>query len=412
MNNLVPPVVKPNYMQKFRCVGGDCEDSCCAGWRVVFDKRTAQAYFDAKDLQIREIAKRSIKKIKTDRSSQNFARIEMNTQNGACPFLQADKLCMVQNRLGESALSKVCATYPRVSGGVAGTQVEVATLSCPETARLCLLDKEAMKVGDTKISLSSQISFQSIRQAPEPLSFLHQSALEMLEDERVSTMEFVLVYGTALNMLLKHPSGAFRAGSRFDEMKTIIALVKQGLLDPQTNAIHGQASIQFQLGKMLPILIRHVRNNLLKNRRFLQSVFDGLNGLQLDPSKLQQSVNLYSGTISRFSEADHTVMSTGFRNYLINEMLKNEAIYVKSSEDALRAIQAAVVRLSIIAIQVVGARSLHPDCLLEERLPFAVSSTARAFEHNPAIMLEIAEYLDAIEDKSVAVLGLITPRFR
>lgn len=411
MDSSATAVTRPNYMEKFRCIGGACEDSCCSGWRVVFDKRTTQTYLNAKDAEIREIASKSIKKIKTDRSSQNYSRIEMNAQNGACPFLQTDKLCMVQSRLGESALSKVCTTYPRISGGVAGHQIEVATLSCPETARLCLLDKEAMKVGDKKISFSDQMSFQSMRQSLDPVSFLHQSALEMLEDERVSTMEFVLVYGTALNLLRKRPKEVFREGSRFDEMQQIITLMKEGLLDAKSNTLHAQAAVQFQLGKILPILIRHVKNNLMKNRRFLQSVFDGLNGLQLDPSKLQQSVNLYSGAIAKFSPADHALMSTGFRNYLINELLKNETIYAKSPEDALRALQAAIMRLSIMAIQVVGARSLEPDCLLAERLPFAVSSTARAFEHNPAIMLEIADYLNAIEDRSVAVLGLITPRF-
>lgn len=404
-------IIRPNYMEKFRCIGGACEDSCCAGWRVVFDKRTAQTYLNAKDPEIREIATKSIKKIKTDRSSQHYSRIEMDPQTGACPFQQTDKLCMVQSRLGESALSKVCSTYPRISGGVAGRYIEVATLSCPEAARLCLLEPEAMKVGDRKVSSSDQTSFYAAQQTLNPLRFLHQSALEMLEDERVSIMEFALVYGTALNMIRKRPKEAFNENSRFDDMQQIITLVRKGLADTQSATLQAQASIQFQLGKILPILIRYVRNNLLKNRRFRESVFDGLNGLQLDPSNLSKSVNLYSEAIARFSPADHTLMSTGFRNYLINELLKNAAIYVNSAEDAFRGLQAAITRLSIIAVQVVGARCLHPDCILAERLPFTVSSTARTFEHNQAIMLEIADYLNAIEDRSVAVLGLITPRF-
>ena len=69
MDSSATAITRPNYMEKFRCIGGACEDSCCAGWRVVFDKRTTQTYLNAKDPEIREIAIKSIKKIKTDRSS-------------------------------------------------------------------------------------------------------------------------------------------------------------------------------------------------------------------------------------------------------------------------------------------------------------------------------------------------------
>lgn len=27
----------PEYMKKFKCIGGECEDTCCAGWTVSLD---------------------------------------------------------------------------------------------------------------------------------------------------------------------------------------------------------------------------------------------------------------------------------------------------------------------------------------------------------------------------------------
>jgi lysine-N-methylase len=377
---------------------------------VVFDKRTAQSYLDAKDPDIREIANKSIKRIKTDRSSQNHSFIQMNSQTGACPFLQTDKLCMIQGKMGENALSKVCTTYPRHAGGVSGRQIEVATLSCPEAARLCLLDPQAMKLGEIKISSADQLSLAAKPRNLSPIRYLHQTAVEMLEDDRVSITEFVLVYGSALNMLRKRPEQAFTEDQRFDEMQGIIRIIRAGLADTQSNALQARAAVQFQLGKVLPILVRHARKNLLRNRRFLQSVFDALNGVKLDPANLQQSVDLYTGAISKLSPSDRVLLLSGFRNYLINDLLKNAGLYAKAPDDALRSLQAAITRLSLVAVQVIGARALMPDCKIEERLPLAVSSTARAFEHSPAIMVEIASYLDKIEDKSVAVLGLITPR--
>jgi lysine-N-methylase len=410
MTHSASDTIRPNYMQKFQCIGGACEDSCCAGWRVVFDKRTAQSYLDAKEPEIHEIANRAIKKVKTDRSSQNHSFIQMDSQSGACPFLQTDKLCMIQGRMGENALSKVCSTYPRHAGGVAGQRIEVATLSCPEAARLCMLDPDAMKVGANKISLADQLSFTAAPPKLSAIRYLHQTAVEMLEDDRVSIVEFVLVYGSALNLLRKRPEQAFTEDRRFREMQSIIALVRTSLADEQSNAFQAREAVQFQLGKVLPILVRHARNNLLKNRRFLRSVFDALNGVNLDPSDLQQSVDRYTDAISKLSQFDRITLLSGFRNYLINDLLKFSGRYNKSADDALGSLQDAVARLSLVAVQIIGARALAPDCEIAERLTLAVSSTARAFEHNPAIMAEIVSYLNNIEDKSVAVLGLITPR--
>ena len=135
-----------------------------------------------------------------------------------------------------------------------------------------------------------------------------------------------------------------------------------------------------------------------------------MNGINLDPSDLQNSVDRYTDAISNLSQVDRITLLSGFRNYLINDLLKFSVRYNKSADDALGSLQDAIARLSLVAVQIIGARALAPDCEISERLTLAVSSTARAFEHNPAIMVEIVSYLNNIEDKSVAVLGLITPR--
>ena len=34
----------PNYYKKFRCLGSECPDTCCQGWRIVLDKKTHDKY--------------------------------------------------------------------------------------------------------------------------------------------------------------------------------------------------------------------------------------------------------------------------------------------------------------------------------------------------------------------------------
>ena len=410
MTHSTADTIRPNYMEKFRCIGGACEDSCCAGWRVVFDKRTAQTYLNAKDPEIREIATKSIKKIKTDRSSQNHSFIQMNPQTGACPFLQTDKLCMIQGKMGEKSLSTVCTTYPRIVGVVSGRAVEVATLSCPEAARLCLLQADAMKIGEDKLS---SINMRSLSETPEQLSslsFLHQTALEMLEDERVSFMEFVLVYGSALNILRRRPETAFIDDRRFDEMQEIIKLIRASLGNSHENAARTRAATQFQLAKVLPIFIRHSRKRL-SNQRFQKSFLEALTGILPDPNDIDGSVDAYRKTIKDLSPPERELLHSALRNYILNDLMNNSAyLYTRSPSAALEGLQAVIVRLSIFVIQLVGAKISTENYNIQERLPLIVSSTARVFEHNNSIMSEIVNYLDQIDDKSVAVLGLILPQ--
>ena len=33
----------PDYYEKFACIAGACEDTCCAGWEIDLDEETYEA---------------------------------------------------------------------------------------------------------------------------------------------------------------------------------------------------------------------------------------------------------------------------------------------------------------------------------------------------------------------------------
>lgn len=37
-------VLKPTYLDKFKCIGIKCEDNCCQGWSIDIDKKTYKKY--------------------------------------------------------------------------------------------------------------------------------------------------------------------------------------------------------------------------------------------------------------------------------------------------------------------------------------------------------------------------------
>ncbi|WP_433595880.1 hypothetical protein [Lysinibacillus xylanilyticus] len=38
------PILIPEYLKDFSCIGSACEDTCCVGWNIVVEKKTYQTY--------------------------------------------------------------------------------------------------------------------------------------------------------------------------------------------------------------------------------------------------------------------------------------------------------------------------------------------------------------------------------
>ena len=36
--------ITPNYVNKFKCLGSECIDTCCQGWMISIDKKTHNKY--------------------------------------------------------------------------------------------------------------------------------------------------------------------------------------------------------------------------------------------------------------------------------------------------------------------------------------------------------------------------------
>ena len=155
-------------------------------------------HIDRVPIQKSKIANTSIRRLKNNRSSDRYSEIGLKTTDGSCAFLQDDKLCLIQTRLGEEALSSTCSDYPRLELPLGEAKLQIGTLSCPEAARLSLLDDQAMFLDGQKIS---DISRQALNEPIDRISsikFLYLSSLALMEDERFDIRTAVLIYGMAL----------------------------------------------------------------------------------------------------------------------------------------------------------------------------------------------------------------------
>ncbi|MCG9107403.1 flagellin lysine-N-methylase [Laribacter hongkongensis] len=140
------PMIVPEYLTDFRCIGPACEDNCCQSrWNIDIDKAAFHALKKTTDPVLAPLVRTGITRNRSaNASEQNYARIPFNEARHGCLMFSDESWCSVHARLGEKALSDVCATYPRYTICIDGVWQQAATPSCPEVARRAFLPTEPM----------------------------------------------------------------------------------------------------------------------------------------------------------------------------------------------------------------------------------------------------------------------------
>ncbi|MFD2870643.1 flagellin lysine-N-methylase [Kurthia populi] len=134
----------PTYFNEFQCIGGACEDTCCAGWRIDIDQKTFKKYKKESNLNIKKELQKNIKRNRSaDVNEFNYGQFKMD-DNNACTMLTKDGLCSIQNILGAEALCHTCTVYPREIATINNIFEKTLTLSCPEAARIILNRPEGL----------------------------------------------------------------------------------------------------------------------------------------------------------------------------------------------------------------------------------------------------------------------------
>lgn len=125
----------PYFYKEFRCVGGVCPDSCCAGWEIDVDEESRQRY-EAMEGPWGEKIRSTMKELDGETV---FPLV-----NGNCPFWNNDHLCDMQIAHGEEILCHICHDYPRFVNSYGSTIERGMYFSCPEVVRIVFSNPKPM----------------------------------------------------------------------------------------------------------------------------------------------------------------------------------------------------------------------------------------------------------------------------
>lgn len=142
-------VTEPAFVTRFSCSGSACRDHCCKGWRIALDKATVKKYLSSKDIVIRTIAKDNIILVK--KAISDWGVIKLPSALGNCPYLDEDRLCLVQKKMGAKALSRTCTIFPRIYHTYKNEVRNSLSLACPEVTAHLLNDPDAVTLNEKAI---------------------------------------------------------------------------------------------------------------------------------------------------------------------------------------------------------------------------------------------------------------------
>lgn len=325
MINTEVKVIQPQYISKFNCICSDCEDSCCCTkWSICIDKATYEKYKTLQKLELANRLENGIILLHEDEN--NYAQFKM-TPTGTCPMLDSDGLCLLQKTLGEDYLSKVCLTYPRHFRDVNGTLEQTLTTSCPEAARLVLLNPAGIIFESAQISSNlrfnqmngiSAIDIQNDKNIYHYFWDLRIFIIDLLQNRTFPLWERLIYVGLFLEQI-----DQLEKQLKIAEIPSAIEVYKNYMDSNKLQTVFHSLETDFQLQlNLMKTILKLIHEHSIQNRRFTECLVEfnhGVDILSEETVQLENYYSAYTNYYQPFMEKHPYILE----NYLVNYVFKD-----------------------------------------------------------------------------------------
>lgn len=184
----------PSYYSHFKCIAGQCEDTCCAGWEIDIDDESYEYYMSIEG-EFGDKLRAGIKEYSREDEDVYENHGFVLDENRRCPFLNENNLCDIYKELGEEALCYVCTYTPRNFLEYGGAREVSISASCPEAGRLIFGTREKITFVEQEIQggLDIEESEEELVLA-ERILLARNRAIEILQNRKVSVEERIISF--------------------------------------------------------------------------------------------------------------------------------------------------------------------------------------------------------------------------
>ncbi|MBZ5592023.1 MAG: flagellin lysine-N-methylase [Acidobacteriia bacterium] len=405
-------ILEPRHFAGFRCIGADCEDTCCDGWAVPVDKAAYEKYRECPDPKWRASFEKLVTIHAANPTDHDYARIRLDSTT--CPFL-SEGLCSIHKNLGEDYLPVTCASFPRVWNIVDQVLERSLDLGCPEAARVALLDPEAMgfeeKPMDGRDYEVRAGAVDTSRRSHAGKPYQHFSpvrafAVGLLQNRALPLWKRILILGFFCDKLQEMGSGNDEPEIP-DMIQAYGQAVSAGSFDATLNQL--SANLPLRLETVVEIIIARITSDFT-NRRFLQSYKEFMDGLEWSHDSTMESLGsrylaVYTQQCAPFLAAHSHILEHYLVNYVYRGLFPfgpQESTYTLRVQHIQRSIHDGFMLMAahyaIIETLLAGLAGFYKEAFAAEHVIRVIYTSTRTFEHSLTFSERI---LQALEGKGL-----------
>lgn len=397
------PEHKPLYASTFRCIGAACEDTCCRDMAVMVDKATYDRYQQLPPGEFRSLVQLKILPNSVNASDTLYARIEPDASNH-CPFFAADRLCGLQKEFGAEVLSATCSIYPRVLNNVDGVLESSLYLSCPEAARVVLLNPESTQAEGNPASSHFRTDQYSHLSSDDdgihkPYAYFDEIqalAVTMIQDRTRPLWHRLFLLGMLCSALDKitAPEQDSTVPGILGEYGEIVA---SGALRGELENIAAKPAVQLDV--VLRLADQRVRAGR-SGERFLecwQAFQQGIGYTQ--ESAPESDARHYVEAAEEFCHPFFARHPFILENYLLNYFFRTlfpfgrRASAHHAPQGILGEFTLMITQYAVVKGLLTGMAGHYREAFGTEHVVKLIQSFSRAVEHSPQFLQEIKEFI-------------------
>ena len=404
-------LLQPQYLDQFHCIGPACEDSCCIGWRVTIDKSTYQRYRECSDAELCDQMQKKVTRNRTNANPDNYAKMKLNA-DGSCPFINEESLCAIQKKLGEEYLSVTCTTYPRITNTINDRLEKSLTVSCPEAARLVLLNSGLMEFDEVaadsgiRNSKGTSINTGNAKMAHRPQKYFWEMrifTISVLQNREYPLWQQLIIIGMFYNKL-----NQLIAEAKVHEIPQLIGkyanMILEGVFKEELQHIPNETTIQMELLKELADEKIFAGVN---NKRFLECFTEFLHGIQYFAEATKEEVGKqYTKAYTNYYQpymAEHEYV---LENYLVNYVFKN-VFPLNGEKHVFDNYVMLIVQYSMIKMLLIGMAGFHKENFKTDHVVKLIQSFAKTIEHNNIYLKNVFTLLKSNKFTTMAYMAIL-----
>ncbi|HBI60113.1 MAG TPA: hypothetical protein DDY31_02695 [Lachnospiraceae bacterium] len=143
-------VLSLDWVNQFRCIGGECPLTCCGGWNIALKENEIEMYENLQHPFREEI----LKAVDAEEKC-------MKQSNGRCILLTEDGWCRIVRECGEKYLSYTCTIFPRGTHTYGDTIEAYVEIVCPVVAGYLMKpEKIAFNLAELEEEAEEDVDYQ------------------------------------------------------------------------------------------------------------------------------------------------------------------------------------------------------------------------------------------------------------